>query len=46
VLQEINLGGFGLGCGGKETPRERFLRPPLLRDYAQLFVDLQNGQPG
>jgi trehalose synthase len=30
-----------LGRAGKEQTRERFLTPRLLRDYAQLFVDLE-----
>ena len=32
--------GLRLGRAGKEMARERFLTPRLLRDWAQLFVDL------
>jgi len=44
ILADPEL-GRRLGRAGKEGARERFLTPRLLRDYAQLFVDLQNGQP-
>jgi trehalose synthase len=39
ILHEPEL-GRRLGRAGKELTRERFLTPRLLRDYAQLILDL------
>jgi trehalose synthase len=39
ILREPEL-GRRLGRAGKELTRERFLTPRLLRDYAQLILDL------
>ncbi len=41
-LEDTEL-GRRLGRAGKEAARERFLTPRLLRDYTQLFVDLDGG---
>ena len=40
ILEDPGLGKY-LGRAGKEMARERFLTPRLLRDWAQLFNDLE-----
>ncbi len=40
ILQDPGLGKY-LGRAGKERARERFLTPRLLRDWMQIFTDLE-----